>query len=69
LIPVGLIELLCGVFMKKLKIRIQCKCQSCGKVWMDNRQWVFCMLCQADGTADKWKRDFLSSPEHLSSDA
>ena len=32
--------------MKKLKIRIQCKCQSCGKIWMDSRQWVYCMLCQ-----------------------
>ena len=39
--------------MKKLKIRIQCKCKSCGKIWMDSRQWVYCMLCQADGTAEK----------------
>ncbi len=56
--------MICGVLiMKKLRIKIQCKCQSCGKVWMDCRQWVFCMTCQVDGTADKWKREFLSTPD------
>ncbi len=31
--------------MKRLKIRIQCKCLTCGKVWFDSRQWSYCPAC------------------------
>ena len=31
--------------MKRLRTRIQCKCQACGKVWMDSRQWSYCPDC------------------------
>lgn len=34
--------------MRKIKYRIQCKCQKCGLVWMDTRQWSVCANCSWD---------------------
>lgn len=34
-----------AIMMKRRKIRIQCKCRACGKVWMDRRQANICEDC------------------------
>jgi rRNA maturation endonuclease Nob1 len=32
--------------MKKRKIRIQCRCRACGRIWMDRRQLEICEDCE-----------------------
>lgn len=35
---------------KRRKIRIQCKCRLCGKVWMDRKQLDVCADCERERT-------------------
>ena len=44
--------------MKRLRIKIQCRCEACGKVWMDRQQLIFCPSCIENGKADEWKAQF-----------